>query len=152
MKDKSEEFMAACARTPAQIYEEHVNEVREENEQLESLEEKLVKQIDDYLYKALEPFADILIREWSGHLLLSDTVNIWWVPIRRSREDYDEAGGIRESVWREKKEQDLLKRWQRIKKSFHWELDNALQHIAKTLQSDVARLAARKEVIESFEI
>lgn len=149
---KSEEFEAACARTPAQIYEEHVNEVREESAELASIEKELVKQVDDYLYKTLEPFADALIHEDYGHLTLNADGMVWRVPIFGSREAYDESGGIKESVWRQKREQDILKHWPSIKKSFLWELNYALSHVAKSMADKEQRISARREVIESFKI
>lgn len=149
---KSEEFIAVCARTPSQVYEEHVNEVREASTELALIEKELVKQVDDYLYKTLEPFADALIREDYGHLTLNADGMVWWVPIFRSREAYDKAGGIKESVWRQKREQDILKHWPSIKKSFHWELNLALAHVAESMSRKEQSISARREVIESFEI
>lgn len=149
---KSEEFVAACARTPAQIYEEHVNEVREENEQLESLEKKLVKQIDDYLYKALEPFAAPIIREGIGFLIFSDGYWGWKVPVSSSRENYDALGGIKAHIFGQKCEEELLSRWPKVKAAFHKKLDYVLKDVAISMSSKERNLAARKEVIESFKI
>lgn len=149
---KSEEFMAACARTPSQVYEEHVNEMRSASAELASIEKELVKQVDDYIYKTLEPFADALIHEDYGHLTLNADGMVWWVPIFSSREAYDKSGGIKESVWRQKREQDILKHWPSIKKSFLWELNYALNHVAESMADKEQRISARREVIESFKI
>jgi len=149
---KSEEFIAACARTPAQIYEEHVNEVREESAELETIEKELVKQIDDYMYKTLEPFAVPINKEGIGFLIFNDDYWTWKVPVSSSREKYDALGGIKAGVVEKKCEERLLSVWPKVKAAFHRELDYVLKEIAKSMACKEHRISARRDVIESFKI